>query len=610
MLISKTRFINYIRCDRYVALDEVQQDKDKAIVSFTDNLELEDLISEENRAKISVLLDDMFDEDGNSLLKKHDAQTEVMMPYYSEIEIISGRAIKERFGGEVTYSLDTYKQKRFEYEIDGFRFYCFLDGFQQDEKHIRIFEVKATTDKKFLKMNFKDENKTKMPVFTLSSQGILMMQEDLHGQMSENYYLKTKKLKNRHSDVGRYIYDIAYQRYVFENMNKAQKEVKYYLVVLNSDYVHHGKTDEKGKPIYDDNLVTLIDVTNLTKDMMPIIKSDVEIVKARLNLLSAKSVHLGKHCQRKDSRQCQFYDICFKDIPEKNSIFTYMGSHHGFKDEKKVKYKRFDLINQGYLSAFDIPYSWLNRPNNVIQRQVMESNIPFQNARKIREGIGCLKYPIYHLDFETFPCPLPRFKGEKPYSQSLFQYSIHIEKEPGICDIDQDNYNYIATTHDDQRQDLVEKMLEIILDDGGTILAYNIAFEQTRLKEMAIVYPQYSERLLNMVDRLFDLMHLLKGNKKLYESIGFDEDEAKLINYYHKDLNGSYSIKKVLPIFSSLSYNGLGIGNGTEALVAYARFPSMNNEELELTYQNLLEYCRQDTWAMVEILRQLRKIEE
>ena len=139
-------------------------------------------------------------------------------------------------------------------------------------------------------------------------------------------------------------------------------------------------------------------------------------------------------------------------------------------------------------------------------------------------------------------------------------------------------------------------------------MVYNQSFEQTRLKEMAIIYPEYSERLLDMVDRLFDLMHLLKGNQKLYVPLGFDEELAKTINYYHNDLNGSFSIKKVLPVFSDLSYKDLGIANGTDALVAYARFPFMDETTFNQTYKELLEYCKQDTWAMVKILDELRKI--
>jgi len=607
MKISKTRFINYMRCNRYPALDEVYRDKEKAVVSFSDDPELEDLMGEENKEKVTFLLDDMFDED-TDLLAKEDLQMETMMPYYSEIEIISGKAIQKRFSGEVTYSLDTYQQKRFEYDDNGFQFYCFLDGYQEDKDCIRIFEVKATTSKKFMDLSYKNDNKEKTSIFGYSPEGILMLKEELGEPVNTDYHLKIKKLQTRLSKEGRYVYDISYQRYVLEKALSKDKEVKYYLVVLNTDYIHDGKVDAQHKPIYGDHLVVFIDVTKLTESMIPTLRKDTKTVIERLDVMNANPVSLGSHCQRKDTRQCQFYPICYKELPEMNSIFTYMNSHHGFKDQQNQKHDRFDLINEGYLTAFDLPVEWLNREDNVIQRKVMETNVPFYHQRKIDAGIKALTYPIYHLDFETFPCPLPRFYGEKPYSQSLFQYSIHVEHEPGVCDKDKDNYSYIATKHIDLRKDLVEHMLEVIKQDGGSIMVYNQSFEQTRLKEMAIIYPEYSERLLDMVDRLFDLMHLLKGNQKLYQALGFEGEEAKGINFYHNDLNGSYSIKKVLPIFSHLTYKGMGIANGSEALVAYARFPEMDEQTFQATYKDLLEYCKQDTWAMVEILDKLRHI--
>ncbi|MBN2268663.1 MAG: DUF2779 domain-containing protein, partial [Acholeplasmataceae bacterium] len=378
--------------------------------------------------------------------------------------------------------------------------------------------------------------------------------------------------------------------------------------VLNSEYIHKGLYDQHNEPVYEDDLTIFIDVTSLSESMMSIIDHDVDTVLRRLDVLNANPVFLGKHCQRKDSRQCRFYSICFQNIPEKDSLFTYIGSHHGFKDQQNIKHEQYDLINEGYVNALDIPYEWLERENNRIQRQVIESGIAYQHPQKIRDGIAALKYPIYHLDFETFPCPLPRFKGEKPYSQSLFQYSIHVEHAPNICDKDKDNDSYIATKHIDLRKDLIEHMLTTIKQDGGSIMVYNQSFEQTRLKEMAEIYPEYKQQLLDMINRLFDLMHLLKGNKRLYQALGYEEDIAKVMNYYHQDLNGSFSIKKVLPVFSDLTYKGMDIGNGTDALVAYAKFPTMDESTFKKTYQDLLEYCKQDTWAMVKILRELRKI--
>jgi hypothetical protein len=608
MKISKTRFINLIRCNRYAALDEIHQEKDRAIVSFTDDPELEDLMGEENREKVSFLLDDMVDEDGEDVLIKKDEQMETMLPYYNQIEMLAGTEIRRRFGGEVIYALNTFEQKRFEFEYDGFRLYCFLDGYQEDFDTIRIFEVKATTSKKFMDMTYTNSEKDKVGVFVDSPEGILMLQEDIHGDVNDKYLQKISRLKDRLTKEGRYVYDISYQRFVLENIIKTQKKIKYYLVVLNSEYIHQGLINDLGEPIYGDDIVKLIDVTSLTGQMMDTLANDVDVVVKRLNVMNANPVALGSHCQRKDSRQCKFYPICFKHLPVYNNIFTYMGSNFGFKDEQGIKHDRFELINEGIVSALDVPSHWIERGNNKIQREVMESDIPYYHPMKIRKGIETLNYPIYHLDFETFPCPIPRFKGEKPYAQSLFQYSIHIEHAPGVCDKDQDNYSYISTTHQDRRKDLIENMLSVIPKDGGTVLVYNQSFEQTRLKEMALIFPEYSERLLDIVDRLFDLMHLLKGNQKLFTPLGFTEEESKTINFYHNKLNGSFSIKKVLPLFSNLDYQDMGIANGTDALITYARFPVMDEETFKIKYQELKAYCKQDTWAMVEILNALRSI--
>ena len=162
MLLSKTKFINYIRCNRYAALDEIYKEKDKAIVSFSDDNDLETLMNEENQQKIQTLLVDMIDEDDQDLLGKEDAQLATMLKYYNEIEMISGRAIDKRFYGDTVYALDTYKQKRFSYEYEGFNFYCFLDGYQEDKDAIRIFEVKATTSKKFVEYHISNKKRMKM----------------------------------------------------------------------------------------------------------------------------------------------------------------------------------------------------------------------------------------------------------------------------------------------------------------------------------------------------------------------------------------------------------------------------------------------------------------
>ncbi|MDY0277225.1 MAG: DUF2779 domain-containing protein [Acholeplasma sp.] len=615
MKISKTQFKNLMRCDRFAALNEIYHDKEKAIVSISEDVELEDLMSLENEQYKNDIIDQMYDDETDEdLIYKENPQMDMMMPYYNELEMIVGKVIAKKFKGKTIYDLDTFNQKRFSYLKNGFNFYCFLDGYQEDESTIRIFETKATTSKKFASEDFAylkrfegDSKDTRLDFFIKNDQDVLVPREDLQ-EVEGDYYKKEKQLFDRFNKRGKYVYDLAYQRYVFEKTYRTEKKVEYYLVILNHEYIHDGKVNEKNNPVYPDDIIKFYNLTSLTKKMMTMIDEDTDLVIERINRMDARETNLGKFCERKKNTECPFFDICYKSFPEKNSVFIYKGRHFGFVEKNGVKHELYELINEGARHALDIPLEYMNRKNNEIQRNVVENKVPYYNYQKIRKGIGALRYPLYHLDFESFNAPLPRFKGEKPYSQSLFQFSIHIEREPGVCDKDQDNYYFLAKNHEDIRKELLEAMLEVIKPDGGSVVVYNVSFEKTRLKELAEFYPEHRKAIEDIMDRLFDLLHVVETNGNFYKGLGFSEEEAKEINFYHEDLNGSFSIKKVLPIFSNLTYKGMRVGNGTEAMAAYVKFPVLKGREFEEMYIDLVNYCKQDTWAMVEILRKLREI--
>ena len=226
MKISKTLFMNYARCPRFSALDEIYREKDKAVVAFSEDPELDELISLENREKVQILKEKMYSDD-EDFIEIKDPQMEIMLPYYNQIEMQVGQIVRSRYEGEVVYNLDTYKQKRFSFHKDGFDFYCFLDGYQEDENAIRIFEVKATTSKKFTKLTYTDNDKNKIPLFGESPEGILMLQEELGTIVNHQYHMTVQKLMKRLDKVGRYIYDIAYQRYVIESSFETKKPISY-----------------------------------------------------------------------------------------------------------------------------------------------------------------------------------------------------------------------------------------------------------------------------------------------------------------------------------------------------------------------------------------------
>ena len=82
--------------------------------------------------------------------------------------------------------------------------------------------------------------------------------------------------------------------------------------------------------------------------------------------------------------------------------------------------------------------------------------------------------------------------------------------------------------------------------------------------------------------------------------------------YYSEAMEGSYSIKYVLPALCpgdpDLDYHALeGIHNGEEASAAFKDMPNHTPAENAITRRNLLKYCRLDTLAMVKVLEKLRQ---
>lgn len=623
MAITKTNFINYTRCSRYAALDEVHKEKLDADITYDEYKKIEE------QEQLKELLMGMYEDEELEvdLTKKENKQLQAMLPFYKMVEIEAGRISKKYFPGTSIYAEDTKNQESFEFNKNGIKYICYVDIYNESKEDINIIEVKATTSSKYenLKSNYPKMDKYSIFYFNQEKNCYILKDEienyPLEKEMPlENYNKQREKLFDRYSNVGTYVYDLAIQRFILEGEYKEAhnedklKNVHYYLAILNHKYVFDGKY-VNGKAQYDQDedgneLIVFIDLTKVTEEYQRIIKDIEKRLEDTLFTLDIRPCPMGKWCDRKGYKECPYFStVCGKDIPPYNSSLNYLHNGFGFTKEDGQKIKGLDLINEGYLNMLDIPEDWIQHKVHHIQRDAVRFNKVYIDQEKIKAGLKCLEYPIYHLDFETMPCPVPRFKGEKPYIQSPFEFSLHIEREPGVCDKEKDNIIFLAKTFDnDEREELVKMLVKYIDGDKGTLFAQNVAFEKGRIKELSQIFPKYHEKLMKIYNRGFDLMWLVNTKKEMYEELGFDKERSSLPNYYHKDLSGSFSIKKTLPVFSDLSYKNLTVKNGTEAIVAYATYNQMSKEEFNLYYEALRIYCQQDTWAMVVILEALRKL--
>ena len=571
-------------------------------------------------------------------------ELEALLPFYNQVEDEALKIAKKYFSGKfVADYQDVHKQKLFEYESHGHTYRCYVDIYNENEEEINIIEVKATTNSKYLlKVDAKGKKSglffsdvaprkrggNAYPLFVKDGNIWRFNDADstVNDEAAKNFEEKKKKLLDRYSNEGKYPHDLAFQRYVIEHAlrrDNDNRRVNYYLAVLNSQYVFDGSVDADGKCDYKEidsqELVTFYDMNETTNAYQPFILHEIATLESYIDTphdINVK-VPVGKWCAWGQNTECVFWKQCFRvlrDVPDTNKANNYVGFRGFSEGDISDKYQ---LVNEGYYKFDDVPKGWLANQNHLIQRDCYDKWEEDIDKDKMQYWLGKIQFPIYHLDFEAFPCPLPRFRGETPYRQSVFEFSLHIERDPGICDKVIDNYIFLnAECYDDERDALAMDLISHFEfnEDGtlhGTMLAQNTSYEKARLEELADIFPVFRAKLLAIRDKSADLIHLLKTKKELYLD-DFGEARAKQINYYHPNLSGSYSIKKTLPVLvPSLTYDTLSVGNGVEAYITYLNYDSPDPTFGKLINkaqrrESLKTYCQQDTWAMVEILRAVR----
>jgi hypothetical protein len=248
-----------------------------------------------------------------------------------------------------------------------------------------------------------------------------------------------------------------------------------------------------------------------------------------------------------------------------------------------------EIIDNDWLRIEDIPLEHELSPTQTNHVHVTITGNPIIKQEKIHKELEKLKYPLYFLDYETFPKAIPVFDGCYPYQQVPFQYSLHILTAPGEELIHKE---FLQTELENPMSILTHRLREDI-GNTGSVIVWNKKFEGKCNEDLAEAVPELAEFLHGINNRFFDLMEIF--SKQLY---------------VHKDFKGSASIKYVLPVLApGFSYEELNIRDGGMALNGWKEmiFDNKTQEEQSEIASNLLAYCELDTLAMVKILEALEK---
>lgn len=338
------------------------------------------------------------------------------------------------------------------------------------------------------------------------------------------------------------------------------------VLVLNGEYIYDGvRLDPDALFCYHSQLEKI-------EDLLSGIAGEVLAMHPVLTERNAPEIEPGAHCLK--PFQCSYYGHCTRNVRR---------PAHGIDELPNLRARRREALEAlGIEEIEDIPPDF---DLTDLQRVVVES---VRQKRRIVHGdlrrrLAELESPVRHLDFETYMPPIPRFAGTAPFEVLPFLFSVHTE-EPGAAPRHED---YLHEGSDDPRPELTRRLLAA-LGDSGSICVYS-SYERGILNDLARSQPQHAAALAAVVNRLHDLLPVVKDT------------------VYDPGFRGSFSLKRTLPaLVPGFDYDDLEVSDGLAAAATYGEVIEHGDEpERRRVFADLRKYCERDTLAMVELHRAL-----
>jgi hypothetical protein len=369
-----------------------------------------------------------------------------------------------------------------------------------------------------------------------------------------------------------YYDDMAFQYHVLASCGLNVRKIS--IMHINNKYERQG----------DLNLQEFFSVHDCTKKVLSMqddVKANIKRLKKTADTKTEINMEIGIQCST--PYDCVYRSYCWRHIP-KNSVFDVSG----------MQFKKQLAFYSGGIISFEQLLESGEKISKTARLQV-ETEVykrpPTINKNAIKTFLDDLSWPLYFFDFEGFQEAIPPFDGLRPYMQTPFQYSLHIQKKSGSLE----HREFLAEEGIDPRRSLAERLCADI-PQTACVLVYNKVYEKGRIKELAGRFDDLAKHLMNIHNNVKDLMQPFQSRA-----------------YYCRELGGSYSIKQVLPALCpndpELDYHALDlVHNGDEAMTIYMELPDKSPEEKKHIRSALLAYCRLDTLAMVRVLYKLMEL--
>jgi Domain of unknown function(DUF2779) len=360
-----------------------------------------------------------------------------------------------------------------------------------------------------------------------------------------------------------HLWDVAIQAHVLRGGGLRLRRQG--LLLIDTGYVYPGGA-------YDlQALFTLQDVTAEVEPLLPQVPGNLAAMRVPLRSSTAPEIAPGEQCWA--PYECPYTGLCIPPEPEHSVAELY--------------YARAPLLERlaadGITTIAQIPPDYRLSELQQRQRAAVTSAEPYEDPA-IRDVLAQLERPLFFLDFETFNPALPLYPGTRPYQMVPFQWSAHRLAADGALT----HLEFLHDGTDDPREPFVRELLQA-LGKEGPVCVYS-HFERDRLRELQTALPGHAKRIERILERLVDLLPIVRGH------------------VYHPEFHGSFSLKSVLPaLVPDSGYGDLTISDGGSASAAYwglatGQVPAPERARVR---QDLLDYCGRDTEALVRLYREL-----
>ncbi|MDT0538864.1 DUF2779 domain-containing protein [Croceitalea sp. P059] len=461
--------------------------------------------------------------------------------------------VYEQYKGD--FSLFLEKLIKEGYEVEAYAKQLFENGIDlPEDASAEYTKVELTSEKKvFFQPSFVTKNKVFARIDVL---------EKLPNGTFHIYEIKSANSAKKDK-----LKDACFQKHVLHECGYVVTKVSF--IHLNKEYVRQGAINPE----------ELLEITEVTEQIEDIYSAVANEINAASNFINKETINENECSSRYKTRinHCDTFNYFNKDVPD-----------YSIYEISRISAKKIgQLVDNNQLSILDIPIDFKLSEKQQAQVESVRQEKVLINKATIDKTLSNLKFPLHFIDYETFPTAIPLLDNMSPHNHLTFQVSIHTMQKNG------------DVTHFEWLGEKIEQPIEMLhkMEDftglTGTFISWSAPFEVGRNKDMINWIPEYSAYLNYMNEHMFDLMDIFKDD------------------YVDYRFHGSISIKKVLPVLCpQFSYSDLEVQDGTMALDTWGRMvtdPNFNQDK-EQTRKNLLEYCKLDTLAMVEIYRVLKRL--